>query len=143
MNIQCCLIRKNTKELIGKLKSMGYRILNTSDTTLDAHNYDGRGSHRKIEEGRAIITSYNKYFGVIYEIDSVALKGRIDCGTNEDLFLALAALSDDTDYMQYFIAPEHPKPLLCKHESIEEATSFYELYRKMSQQELIEHFKAK
>lgn len=30
--------------------------------------------------------------------------GRIDCGTNEELFLALAALRDDTDKFQWFIA---------------------------------------
>lgn len=30
--------------------------------------------------------------------------GRIDCGTNEELFLALAALRDDTNMFQWFIA---------------------------------------
>ena len=29
----------------------------------------------------------------------------IDCGDNEDLFLAVAALRDDTDYMQWFKIP--------------------------------------
>ena len=32
--------------------------------------------------------------------------GRIDCGTNEELFLAIAALRDDTDKLQWFISPE-------------------------------------
>lgn len=34
-----------------------------------------------------------------------AAKKRIDCGTNEELFLALAALQDDTDENQWFVYP--------------------------------------
>lgn len=92
-----CFIRKNTPELRKKLEELGYEILNSGNTTLDAHNYDGNGSHKSIEEGRAIITSYGNLYGVIYDIDTVTKKGRIDCGTNEELFLAIAALRDDTD----------------------------------------------
>ena len=81
---------------------MGYEILNSGDTTLDAHNYDGKGSHKSIEEGKAIITSYGNLYGVVYDVDTVTKKGRIDCGTNEELFLAIAALKDDTDNNQLF-----------------------------------------
>lgn len=99
-----CFIRKNTPELRKKLEELGYEILNSGNTTLDAHNYDGNGSHKSIEEGRAIITSYGNLYGVIYDIDTVTKKRRIDCGTNEELFLAIAALRDDTDKNQWFIA---------------------------------------
>ena len=81
---------------------MGYEILNSGDTTLDAHNYDGKGSHKSIEEGKTIITSYGNLYGVVYDVDTVTKKGRIDCGTNEELFLAIAALKDDTDNNQLF-----------------------------------------
>lgn len=97
-----CFIRKNTPELRKKLEELGYEILNSGNTTLDAHNYDGNGSHKSIEEGRAIITSYGNLYGVIYDIDTVTKKGRIDCGTNEELFLGIAALRDDTDKYQWF-----------------------------------------
>lgn len=97
-----CFIRKNTPELRKKLEELGYEILNSGDTTLDAHNYDGKGSHKSIEEGKAIITSYGNLYGVIYDVDTVTKKGRIDCGTNEELFLAIAALRDDTDENQLF-----------------------------------------
>lgn len=97
-----CFIRKNTPELRKKLKELGYEILNSGDTTLDAHNYDGKGSHKSIEEGKAIITSYGNLYGVVYDVDTVTKKGRIDCGTNEELFLAIAALKDDTDNNQLF-----------------------------------------
>lgn len=86
-----CFIRKNTPELRRELEELGYEIL-FGNTTLDAYNYDGNGSHKSIEEGRAIITSYGNLYGVIYDIDTVTKKGRIDCGTNEELFLAIAAL---------------------------------------------------
>lgn len=97
-----CFIRKNTQELRKKLKEFGYNILNSGNTTLDAHNYDGKGSHKSIEEGKAIITSYGNLYGVVYYVDTITKKGRIDCGTNEELFLAIAALRDDTDKNQLF-----------------------------------------
>ena len=97
-----CFIRKNTPELRKKLEELGYEILNSGDTTLDAHNYDGKGSHKSIEEGKAIITSYGNLYGVVYDVDTVTKKGIIDCGTNEELFLAIAALKDDTDNNQLF-----------------------------------------
>lgn len=100
--IQPCFIRKNTPEIRKSLEELGYSIINEGTTTLDAHNYDGKGHHKSIEEGRAVITSNGDYYGVIYDIDAVTKMGRIDCGTNEDLFLAIAALRDDTDINQWF-----------------------------------------
>lgn len=97
-----CFIRKNIPEVRRILEDLGYKILNSGDTTLDAHNYDGKGSHKSIEEGRAIITFYGNLYGVIYNIYTVTKKGRVDCGTNEEFFLAIAALRDDTDQFQLF-----------------------------------------
>lgn len=142
-----CFIRKNTPELRKKLEELGYEILNSGNTTLDAHNYDGNGSHKSIEEGRAIITSYGNLYGVIYDIDTVTKKGRIDCGTNEELFLAIAALKDDTDKNQWFT--DGDKWILCP----EIKFSTYWVYNdvdvnldvihKATVNELIEHFKIK
>lgn len=150
-----CFIRKNTPELRKKLEELGYEILNSGNTTLDAHNYDGNGSHKSIEEGRAIITSYGNLYGVIYDIDTVTKKGRIDCGTNELLFLAIAALRDDTDKNQWFT--DGDKWILCP--GIKFSTywvfkfSTYWVYyhidvntdtvHKATVNELIEHFKIK
>lgn len=142
-----CFIRKNTPELRKKLEELGYEILNSGNTTLDAHNYDGNGSHKSIEEGRAIITSYGNLYGVIYDIDTVTKKGRIDCETNELLFLAIAALRDDTDKNQWFT--DGDKWILCP----EIKFSTYWVYNdidvnidtvhKDTVDELIEHFKTK
>lgn len=141
-----CFIHKNTQELRKKLEELGYEILNSGNTTLDAHNYDGNGSHKSIEEGRAIITSYGNLYGVIYDIDTVTKKGRIDCGTNEEFFLALAALRDDTDKNQWFT--DGDLWFKCGDEVCNETIEYYlnEYGRKIHKatvDELIEHFKTK
>ena len=50
MLIQPCFIRKNTLKIREKLDLMGFELLNTGNTTLDAHNYDGKGNHKNIED---------------------------------------------------------------------------------------------
>ena len=83
-------IRRNTPELRKKLEKLGYRLFG-----------------EELDEDLCIFTSpecglYNiEFFSNIphpEETDS------IDCGTNENLFLAIAALRDDTDENQWFIA---------------------------------------
>ena len=140
-----CFIRKNTPELRKKLEELRYKLLNSGNTTLDAHNYDGKGSHKSIEEGRAIITSYGNLYGVIYDIDTVTKKGRIDCGTNEELFLGIAALRDDTDKYQWFT--DGNKWIMCP--AIKFSTYWVyndidvniDTVHKATVDELIEHFK--
>ena len=139
-----CFIRKNTKELRKKLEELGYEILNSGDTTLDAHNYDGKGSHKSIEEGKAIITSYGNLYGVIYDVDTVTKKGRIDCGTNEELFLAIAALRDDADKCQWFT--DGDKWILCPEIKfstywVNDIDVNLDAIHKATVNELIEHFK--
>lgn len=141
-----CFIRKNTQELRIGLEELGYNILNSGNTTLDEHNYDGKGSHKSIEEGKAIITSYGNLYGVIYDIDTVTKKGRIDCGTNEELFLAIAALRDDTDKYQWFT--DGDLWFKCGDEVCNETIEYYlnkygRKIHKATVNELIEHFKTK
>lgn len=142
-----CFIRKNTQELRRGLEELGYEILNFGNTTLDAHNYDGKGSHKSIEEGRAIITSYGNLYGVVYYVDTITKKGRIDCGTNEELFLAIAALRDDTDKYQWFT--DGDKWILCPKTKFSTYWVYYHIdvntdtIHKATVNELIEHFKTK
>lgn len=86
-------IRKNTPELRKKLESMGYKPL------------------LSIEDGECLSTASNlenyhsipaALFDDKYSYRTYDCAGRIDCGTNEDLFLAIAALRDDTDDKQIF-----------------------------------------
>ena len=139
-----CFIRRNTPEVRKKLEELGYEILNSGDTTLDAHNYDGKGSHKSIEEGKAIITSYGNLYGVIYDVDTVTKKVRIDCGTNEELFLAIASLRNDTDKNQWFT--DGDKWILCPEIKFSTYWAYNDVdintdtIHKATVNELIEHF---
>ena len=94
-----CFIRKNTAELRQKLESLGYKkgayplpVGREDVYDRDIHLYEN---------------SYHFRNSTLYGITN-----NIDCGTNEDLFLALAALRDDSDYMQWFVSPKtHTKRL--------------------------------
>ena len=92
-----CFIRKNTPKLRNKLEELGYkqsRIIFDSD---------------KLCLATSVNNEYAKYTNITNEMfDSVNphatwnCAGKIDCGTNEELFLAIAALRDDTDDYQWF-----------------------------------------
>ena len=87
--------------------------------------------------------------------------GRIDCGTNEDLFLALAALRNDTNNNQWFIAESSlsvsfDDAIGNDHYFVEPKGRFFFWgieyqnstiilgnFRKATVDELIEHFKTK
>lgn len=67
----------------------------------------------------------------------------IDCGTNEDLFLALAALREDNDYMQWFIDKADPYKTwyICGLHQKNECRQNVKSCRKATVEEIIEHFK--
>lgn len=123
MFTQACFIIKDTQELRDKLKEIGINPYPCIVPKCINYLFVNRGFYSRNEIG------YKE------EIDSA-----INCGTNEELFLALAALRDDSDYMQYFIAAESDKPMLCTKENIEDHTVWHELYRKMTAEELVDYF---
>lgn len=95
--------------------------------------------------------SGGKYMGVNGKWDS----HWIDCGTNEELFLALAALRDDTDKNQWFIYDSMDAVIesfrvyewfICNEDRIEDMLFYDSHYlnaHKATVEELIEHFKDK
>ena len=70
----------------------------------------------------------------------------IDCGTNEDLFFALAALRDDTDINQWIIDEANEcfglgdSMMICDRNNMNDR-NIYTHYRKASVKEIIEYFK--
>jgi hypothetical protein len=88
--IQPCFIRKNTAELRRKLESLGY-IKGVYPLPVGREDVYDRDIH-------LYENSYHFRDSTLYGITN-----NIDCGTNEDLFFALAALRDDSDKNQYFI----------------------------------------
>lgn len=122
-----CLIYKNTLELQGKLKILGY-VEHPTMMNVDISSQFlicNRGFFAGIPLG------YKE------EIDNA-----IDCKTNENLFLAISALRDDTDKNQWFTDGYHWE--ICPDE-VAYINAWINKYEssphKATVEELIEHFK--
>ena len=91
MFTQKCFIRKNSKELQDKVYRLGHRY----------------GTHLWECTFNTLLIANEEYFRCYDDewgnADSLIMKGYIDCGTDEELFLAIASLRDDTDKNQWFI----------------------------------------
>lgn len=138
-----CFIRKNTPELINKLIDLGYvkALFDEEYTKSDAYGLivdqgDIAPLEHPLQEDELMFT-YNF----------------IDCGENIGLFLALAALRDDSDYMQWFIYNsmdciiEKLRTIdwfICDENRIEDFACYDSSYlncHKATVEEIIEHFK--
>lgn len=127
-----CFIRKSPYKLMDRLNELGYRLFGC-----------------ELNEDLCIFTEpeYRLYsvefFSNIPHPDETS---SIDCGTNEEFFLALAALRDDTDKNQWFT--DGDLWFKCGDEVCNETIEYYlnEYGRKIHKatvDELIEHFKTK
>ena len=126
-----CFIYKNTLNLQGKLKILGY-VEHHTMMNVDI-------SSQFLICNRGFFAGFP--LGYREEIDSA-----INCGTNEDLFLAIAALRDDADKFQWFT--DGDLWFKCGDEVCNETIEYYlnEYGRKIHKatvDELIEHFKTK
>lgn len=134
-----CFIRKNTPELRNRLKKLGIRPF-LCDEELNAI-----GANIKVHNGRAAVFSCSDSLNNCDDL--------IDCGTNEDLFLAIAALRDDTDKEQFFVLEERFVSRINPDDIIEKGALLkccmdkwrmpYFPFHKATVKELIEHFKRK
>ena len=138
-----CFIRKNTPELRKKLEELGYEPCYRTSIHPDEH--------------KNIVACKNygsRYYGVS-DVEATrhgnvadAIKNRemIDCGDNEDLFLALAALRNDTDKNQWVIDEANEcfgwedSWMICDKDDMNER-AVYTHYRKATVEEIIKHFK--
>lgn len=139
MFTQSVLIQMNTHELIEKLINIGYR-------------FSGIGVWATLGEDRAdsyiATTSSTSNFSCItkYHWESsnphVTWKNgnRIDCGTNEDLFLALVALNDNTDKYQWFVGEHSNTWYYCEDDYCPKKFLSNERWHKANTNEIIERF---
>lgn len=139
-----CFIRKNTQELRRGLEELGY--FNDSPewtnncSIIWAYQYPMKG----FDTPNYVIADS---FDIPFDKHSALCGKFVDCGTNEELFLAIAALRNDTDKNQWFT--DGDKWILCP----EIKFSTYWVYNdidvntdtvhKATVNELIEHFKTK
>lgn len=126
-----CIIRENTTKTRDRLKELGYNC----NPYLGWHNL-----YTTIHGYASVYSMNDDDINVLSKkIDSF-----IDCGTNEELFLAIAALRDDTDENQWFTDGYHWE--ICPDE-VAYINAWIDKYgfspHKATVEELIEHFKEK
>ena len=126
-----CFILKNSPELRNKL----YRLGNRNGTWLN-------DASDMISANETLFKCWDSDLGA----DSMLTnKGYINCMENEELFLAIAALRDDSDCMQWFTNDVFwikCSQLDLKHELDNNYEEFCVAdYHKATVSELIEHFK--
>ena len=129
MFTQQCFIRSNSWQIINTLIKFEKNVLNK-------------------EPNGYIVSNEELVYSVCDEeeyLENMILNGFIDCGTNEELFLSIAALRDDSDKFQYFtngVFWIKCSQLELKHELDNNYEEFCVAdFHKATVQELIEHFK--
>lgn len=124
-------ILKNTPNLRNKLEGLGYLFIPNgwNEWSIPIENCEYLLCDTDTYQGNPI--SY--YTGKVCKPNL-----GIDCGTNEELFLDISALRDDTDKFQWFISPEGVWVYNKDYDSILEVSL---KWHKASVNELIEHFK--
>lgn len=138
---QSCLIRRNTSRLRDKLSDLGYKIHKLSET--EDREY-GILCNDKVAVG---IPGNCREFNL-----DEYLKNNpriIDCEKNEDLFLAIAALRDDSDIHQWFVNENKSCWWKCSLDefkqdfeaSNEDKNLSYKYFHKATINELINYFK--
>lgn len=128
-----CFIRKSTYKLRKKLDELGYRLFG-AELNKDLCIFTG------LEYGL-----YNiEFFSNIPHPDET---DSVDYGTNEELFLAIAALRDDTDKYQWFTDGDKwiqcPEILFSTYWVYNDVDVNLDAIHKATVDELIEHFKTK
>ena len=111
-----CFIRKNTPDLRKKLEELGY-IKNSPKWTDDcniiwAYQYS---EEKRFDTPHYVIANA---FDIPFDKHSRLFGKFIDCGTNEELFLAISALRDDTDDSQWFVYPPENTWFICDDDDI-------------------------
>lgn len=108
--LQSCFIRKNTPELRCKLEKLGYHICPCSlfdgsvwlSTNIESSSVHGKGFVDN--SGWSHIDA--QHIALAAFLFDAQDDRYIDCGDNEELFITLAALRDDTNEHQWFIATD-------------------------------------
>lgn len=101
MFIHQSLIRKNTPELRKKLRTIGYGTSNNEEIDSQSPNLFA------CKQGEKFIDTWPHYIGLKNNIlKYLDYNHVVNCNDNEQLFLAVAAVRDDTDKYQWFVQGE-------------------------------------
>lgn len=136
-----CFIRKNTPELRKKLEKLGYKknspIWTDNCNIIWTYQYPVK----EFDTPNYVIADS---FDIPFDKHSCLCGKFIDCGTNEELFLAIAALRDDTDDNQWFT--DSKEWFQCQYLKVgmhyhDKPEILFEKWHKATVNELVEHFK--
>lgn len=125
--LHSCFIRKNTEEVKKKLICLGIMPNDLDD-----------------DDGEWLISNYGLFIS-IRKMFRNPFPEDIDCGENESLFLAIAAIRNDSDIYQWFTDGENW--IYCEGSSIAGHLAYYDTeinpdtLHKATVNELINHFK--
>ena len=102
-----CFIRKNTPELQDKLKKLGYHICSCCKfkDNIWLHNFISDEHDRYEIHGLGawdVEDNQEEVLNLFLIGNAEHPNPAIDCGDNEELFIAIASLRDDTDKYQWF-----------------------------------------
>lgn len=133
---QSCFIRKNSPELINKLIDLGYVKALFDEEYIKSESYGlivDQGDIAPLEHG-------------IQEMELMFTYNFIDCSDNEELFIALASMTDDEyGLCDYYIVIDDCNPRYTKgsiHRALPLSSAIHpSCYRKATVEELIEYFK--
>lgn len=89
--LQAAFIRRNTPEIRKKLEELGYKCFSLRCDRLCLYT-------------APYLNAYHSIHPEWLDNKDIYKTNDIDCGNDESLFLAIAALRDDTDKHQWFIA---------------------------------------
>ncbi len=137
--IQPCFIRKNTYELRKKLEELGYKPFGSVKYEWDTGW--GLSTDNRLGEFESFD---NNGLENIIKCEPPDYEDSIDCGTNEELFIALASMTDDEyglcDY--YIVTVDNPRYVKGSiHRALPLSSVIHpNFYRKATVEELIEHF---
>lgn len=130
-----CFIRKNTPELINKLIGLGYVKALTDEeyTKSDAYGLI-------VDQGDIVPLEH-----AMQEMELMFTYNFVDCSYNEELFIALASMTDNEyGLCDYYIVTDDFNPMYAKgsiHRALPLQSSIHpSCYRKATVEELISYF---
>ena len=140
--IQPCFIRKNSPELRKKLEELGYKPFGSVKYEWDTGW--GLSTDNRLGEFESFD---NNGLENIIKCEPPDYEDSIDCGTNEELFIAIASMTDNEyglcDY--YIVTVDNPRYVKGSiHRALPLSSIIHpSFYRKATVEELIEHFNKK
>ena len=131
-----CFIRKNTPELINKLIDLGYvkALFDEEYTKSDVYGLI-------VDQGDIVPLEH-----AMQEMELMFTYNFVDCGTNEELFIAIASMTDNEyGLCDYYIVTTDYDPRYTKgsiHRALPLSSVIHpSCYRKATVEELISYFK--